>query len=712
MFFSTSFLFQITALIIIVIIQIPQSRTISFDFQNINGNLPDIILGNTNSYFSTTGLQITPNEFGTNRSPRVSGRAIYDSPLHLWDRSSGELADFSTNFTFIIASMNDTTVCGDGLAFFLAENNSVITTGGAMGLPVDSETFNSTFNNATHPFVAVEFDTYSNEWDPIESDNSNVGDHVGININSLISVKFAPWVNNNTGGAENRVWVNYDAASQNLSIRLVGPFNGTQIETDLYYIVDLTQILPEWVIFGISAATGTRFQRNTVKSWGFTSSTLRVVEEQRNQGTKKNNAGLVARVSIGSSVLILALVLLGFCAWRKRKAKKKRENLGIDEFMDDEFELGSGPKKFKYEELARSTNNFAEEGKLGEGGFGGVYKGLLRDSNTYVAVKRVSSTSRQGIKEYASEVRIISRLRHRNLVQLLGWCHEKKELLLVYEFMENGSLDSHLFNNKSLLTWNTRFKIAQGIASAVLYLHEEWEQCVVHRDIKSSNVMLDTSFNAKLGDFGLARLVDHEKDGQTTHVAGTMGYMAPEYMETGKATKESDVFSFGVVALEIVSGRKPINFKAEESEIRMVEWIWNLYGSGNLIDAVDQKMEHDYDDQEIELLAVVGLWCAHPDWKLRPSIKQAIQVLNVEAPLPNLPSKMPIATYFAPPSSFSTLVYGDDSQVNSSSYSYHTNSTKLTASSASSASASLLNKDDPLKTITIYHDLENETIHL
>ncbi|XAR53003.1 Non-specific serine/threonine protein kinase [Bertholletia excelsa] len=350
--------------------------------------------------------------------------------------------------------------------------------------------------------------------------------------------------------------------------------------------------------------------------------------------------------------------------------------------MDSEFEMGSGPRKFSYNQLSRSTRNFAEEYKLGEGGFGGVYQGFSRELNSYVAVKRISKGSKQGIKEYASEVKIISRLRHRNLVQLIGWCHEKKELLLVYEFMENGSLDTHLFKEKkTLLNWVTRYKIAQGLASALLYIHEEWEQCVVHRDIKSSNVMLDSNFNAKLGDFGLARLVDHEKGSQTTVLAGTMGYMAPECVITGKASKESDVFSFGVVALEIACGRKPIDIKMEESKIRMVEWVWQLYGRRKLLEAVDPRLCEQFKEQEMEHLMVVGLWCAHPDHTLRPSIRQAIQVLNFEAPLPNLPVTMPVPTYLSP----LNAPESSQSQTQSSSYSYNMNS-----SAASSPSTSLL----------------------
>ncbi|KAA8536373.1 hypothetical protein F0562_028851 [Nyssa sinensis] len=305
----------------------------------------------------------------------------------------------------------------------------------------------------------------------------------------------------------------------------------------------------EWVDVGFSASTGLYFERHTVTSWNF-SSTLQI-----DQGTKK---ALVVGLSVGLCVLVVGLALVGIGLWKKRSRAKEEDGFIFDLSMDDEFEKGSGPKKFAYGELARATNNFAEEEKLGEGGFGGVYRGFIREFNSYVAVKRVSRGSKQGLKEYASEVKIISRLRHRNLVQLIGWCHEKGELLLVYEFMPNGSLDFHLFNGKSLLTWAMRYKIVQGLALSLLYLHKEWEQCVVHRDIKASNIMLDSNFNAKLGDFGLARLVDHEKGFQTTVLAGTMGYMAPECVITGKASKESDVYSFGIVALEIACGRKPL----------------------------------------------------------------------------------------------------------------------------------------------------------
>jgi serine/threonine protein kinase len=282
-------------------------------------------------------------------------------------------------------------------------------------------------------------------------------------------------------------------------------------------------------------------------------------------------------------------------------------------------------------------------------------------------------------------------------VQLIGWCHERGELLLIYEFMPNRSLDTHLFTGESLLIRSMRYKVARGLASALLYLHEEWEQCLVHRDMKSSNIMLDSDFNAKLGDFGLARLVDHLKGSQTTVLAGTMGYMAPKCVTTGKASKESDVYSFGIVALEIACGRKPIKHNAPEDQVVMVEWVWELYGIGKVLEAADPRLGRDFDEQQIERLLIVGLWCAHPDRDLRPSIRQTIHVLNFETPLPVLPSNMPRLEHLAPAvnryamslsvSGAATNYEGGQNQYSSNSY---TNSSVFTSSSTAFQSASLL----------------------
>ncbi|WVZ91192.1 hypothetical protein U9M48_037396 [Paspalum notatum var. saurae] len=268
-------------------------------------------------------------------------------------------------------------------------------------------------------------------------------------------------------------------------------------------------------------------------------------------GPSSSNTQLVIGLSVGaaSSLIVLASLIWIHRLWHQKQAKILREarerELEEGDFfddepeMEDEFEKGTGPKRFCYGELAIATHNFSDKQKLGEGGFGSVYRGYLKDIDLHVAIKRVSKGSKQGRKEYASEVRIISRLRHRNLVRLIGWCHGGGELLLVYELMPNGSLDKYLYGggDDTLLPW----PIVLGLASALLYLHEEWEQCVLHRDIKPSNVILDAAFHAKLGDFGLARLVDHGRGSHTTVtvLAGTMGYLDPECMITGRASVES-----------------------------------------------------------------------------------------------------------------------------------------------------------------------------
>ncbi|KAG8479511.1 hypothetical protein CXB51_029280 [Gossypium anomalum] len=358
---------------------------------------------------------------------------------------------------------------------------------------------------------------------------------------------------------------------------------------------------------------------------------------------KVDRISTAAMAGIVAGAAFATLLIVGICWWNC--CYKLNDEIS-DVLFGDEFQNGMELRKFSFVQIAKMTNNFNGE-KLGEGGFGVVYKGYLKDLDTYVAVKRISKASKQGIKEYASEVKIISRSRHKNLVKLIGQCHEKGELILVYELMANGSLDSHLFKGKTLLTWEVRFKIVQDLASALFYLHEEGDHCVLHRDIKASNIMLDCSFNAKLGDFGLARLVDHAKASQTTHLAGTMGYLAPECVSSGKASKESDVYSFGVVALEIACGRRSIEPKYEESQASLVAWVWNAYGSQRLPDVADPKLCMNFDTKQMECLLMVGLWCVHPDQHLRPSIRQTIQVLNFEAPLPKLPGTRPTPIYDA-----------------------------------------------------------------
>ncbi|KAI4969610.1 hypothetical protein ZWY2020_000524 [Hordeum vulgare] len=388
----------------------------------------------------------------------------------------------------------------------------------------------------------------------------------------------------------------------------------------------------------------------------------------------RSRTALVAGISTGSVVFVICASLsVWLYLWRR--SRRRKDIARLQEELDDAFDeqpmeedFEQGPKRFRYAELAVATRYFSDEEKLGEGGFGSVYHGYLKDMNLDVAIKRVSKTSKQGKKEYASEVKIISRLRHRNLVQLVGWCHGGGELLLVYDLMPNGSLDTHIHSEKSNLPWQLRHEIVLGIGSALLYLHQDWEQCVLHRDIKPSNIMLDAAFNAKLGDFGLARLVDHGRGSHTTVLAGTRGYMDPESMVTGRASTESDVYSFGVVVLEIATGRRPLvlipnqqDQDEEESAMHLVQWVWELFSDGRILDAADERLDGEFDGGEMERVMVAALWCAHPDSSVRPSIRQAVNVMRFEAPLPSLPAKMPVAMFMPPVDGFLTGSSGGNS---------------------------------------------------
>jgi serine/threonine protein kinase len=340
--------------------------------------------------------------------------------------------------------------------------------------------------------------------------------------------------------------------------------------------------------------------------------------------------------------------------------------------IEDQIQHSSmAPKKYQLKELMKATGGFSPQNKLGEGGFGMVYKGIL-GNNKEIAVKRVSKNSRQGKQEFMAEVTTIGSLHHKNLVKLIGWCYESKdkELLLVYEFMPKGSLDKYLFNQSSelelqyskVLDWKTRNSVIRDVAQALDYLHDGCERRVLHRDIKASNIMLDLDYTAKLGDFGLARTVQkrNETHHSTKEIAGTPGYMAPESFLTGRATVETDVYAFGVLVLEVVCGRRPGNvFAQEDYKNSIVYQVWELFGKGKIVSVVDKRIsceEHEVErvkwEEEIEIVLVLGLACCHPNPNERPSMKTVLMVLNGEASPPIVPMERPSFVWPAMPSSF------------------------------------------------------------
>uniref|UniRef100_A0A0D6QS65 non-specific serine/threonine protein kinase n=1 Tax=Araucaria cunninghamii TaxID=56994 RepID=A0A0D6QS65_ARACU len=645
---------------------------VSFSFPVFNDSIGNNIELFNDSYFQVEGnhkvIQLTTESDGKTYR---SGWVVYAKSIPVWDKSSGAVVTFTTHFEFVIArNTTNSFGNGDGLAFFMAPlgfRAPQLSAGKFLGL------FNTTTaGNQANQIVAVEFDTNKNSQDP--DDN-----HVGIDVNTIVSQANRS-VNNGSlkDGKKWDAWVDYDGAKKQIEVFL-GRTGSKPAAAMLRYSLDLAKFLPENVMVGISAATGMGTESHTLLSWDFScrtswnASSIDIEGTETETPVKKRRKNLaVAVAAAGGAAAVCGVVLMGGWWWWGFVRRRRRPSMEAESEMALDEQCSQGPRKFTYAELCVATKNFSEEEKLGQGGFGSVYRGVLHDTRELVAVKRVSQGSKQGKKEYVAEVSIISRLGHRNLVQLLGWCHERGELLLVYEYMCNGSLDRRILGiGGDLLDWGRRYNAACGVAAALVYLHEDWDQCILHRDVKSSNVMLDSNFNAKLGDFGLARLVERDTEaGHTTVVAGTLGYLAPECVITGRASPESDVFSFGAVALEIACGRRALDERFKERyNMRLVQWVWDLYGQERVLAAAAEALGDDFDPDEMERMLVVGLWCSHPDPQARPTMRQVLKVLRFEAQLPSIPRTMPVTVFVysdpVRPSEVlsTTTLYGTCSQV-------------------------------------------------
>lgn len=290
---------------------------------------------------------------------------------------------------------------------------------------------------------------------------------------------------------------------------------------------------------------------------------------------------------------------------------------------------------FSYDELYQITDGFSAQRLLGEGGFGSVYKGRLPDYKD-VAVKRLKDGGGQGEREFQAEVEIISRVHHRHLVSLVGYCISNDQRLLVYDFVSNNTLHYHLHGHgMPVLEWSARVKIAAGAARGIAYLHEDCHPRIIHRDIKSSNILLDNNFEAKVADFGLARLALDAVTHVTTRVMGTFGYMAPEYASSGKLTERSDVFSFGVVLLELITGRKPVDASRPMGDESLVEWARPLLSraldTGDLEGLVDPRLKMKLDEVEMFRMVEAAAACIRHSASRRPRMSQVVRVLESSA---------------------------------------------------------------------------------
>ncbi|OMO74702.1 hypothetical protein CCACVL1_16525 [Corchorus capsularis] len=353
------------------------------------------------------------------------------------------------------------------------------------------------------------------------------------------------------------------------------------------------------------------------------------IPPSENEGRSRISVGAVVGIVAGAAFAIfLIVVILWWIGCFKRKDTLEQELKGLD------LQTGS----FSLRQIKSATNNFDAANKIGEGGFGPVYKGLLSDG-TVIAVKQLSAKSKQGNREFVNEIGMISALQHPHLVKLYGCCIEGNQLLLIYEYMENNSLARALFGPEECqlkLDWPIRQKICIGIARGLAYLHEESRLKIVHRDIKATNVLLDKNLNPKISDFGLARLDEEDNTHISTRVAGTFGYMAPEYAMRGYLTDKADVYSFGIVALEIVSGRSNTCYRPKEECFYLLDWALALKEQGNLLELVDPRMGSDYNTEEMLAMINVALLCTNANPAARPAMSSVVSMLEGRANIEEL----------------------------------------------------------------------------
>ncbi|CAM8903701.1 unnamed protein product [Rhodiola kirilowii] len=347
-------------------------------------------------------------------------------------------------------------------------------------------------------------------------------------------------------------------------------------------------------------------------------------------------------IIIGSvlSALVLVFIMMIIICRRRRNRNIRQQNDIRDEMSRRTDPSDLDLPLFDLETISKATNNFSVENKLGEGGFGPVYKGLLQEGQE-IAVKRLSHDSKQGSDEFKNEVMCIAKLQHRNLVKLLGCCIQE-EYMLVYEFMPNKSLDLYIFDDKksTILDWPIRLNIINGIARGLLYLHQDSRLRIIHRDLKASNVLLDSDMNPKISDFGMARICGgSETAANTTRVVGTYGYMSPEYAIDGLFSIKSDVFSFGVLVLEIISGRGNRGFYHPDDHLNLLGHTWKLFNQERSLEIVDQNLTTSYNIDEVMRTIHIGLLCVQESPQDRPNMGNVVLMLSSDSKL--TPPKAP-----------------------------------------------------------------------
>ncbi|KAL8145935.1 hypothetical protein AgCh_003892 [Apium graveolens] len=374
------------------------------------------------------------------------------------------------------------------------------------------------------------------------------------------------------------------------------------------------------------------------------------------KSSRVTKAIVIVLAILATALLFLLLHLLRMRIQKKRgRIKFNSEMVALNKIEGEDFKV----PLFDFTEIANATNNFSDLNKLGEGGFGPVYKGLLTDGQA-IAVKRLAKDSRQGVDEFMNEVSCIAKLQHRNLVSLLGCCVDKGERMLIYEYLPNRCLDSCIFDEEASrsMDWPKRYNIINGIARGLLYLHQDSKLRIIHRDLKTSNVLLDQEMNPKISDFGMARSFGgNQTQANTTRVVGTYGYMPPEYAIDGIFSTKSDVYSFGVLVIEIVSGKKNRSFIHSDHSLNLLGHAWRSYKEDKLLGLLDEAILESCNHVEVFRVIQIGLLCVQQHPVDRPCMSHVVLMLssNIALPHPKQPGFFMERTFHDPDSSSNQL---------------------------------------------------------
>ncbi|KAI5435313.1 L-type lectin-domain containing receptor kinase VIII.1 [Lathyrus oleraceus] len=617
-----------------------------FTFTNNSRLVHDLKLLGSAKFSNEKGSLQIPNESQETGIRHQAGRGLYSFPIRLLDPITKTPASFRTTFSF---QLNNSTTSasdlsdnggGSGLTFIIVPDEFTV------GRPGPWLAMLNDACESDYKAVAVEFDTRMNPEFGDPNDN-----HVGINLGSIVSTKV---INVSDVGVSlkdgfvHHAWIDYDGPRRIMDVRLGLPNDEVYPSRPIFSeFMDLSPFLNEYMFVGFTASTGNHTQIHNILSWNFSSTSqafLRYPSSETCQGkillqnttetteaTEKSNRNKTPRsflIFVGSVVLALA-VLIGFYFISKHRKSASKSKTSIEDEIHRPRPPNK-PRRFSFSALSSATRSFSEIEILGSDIRGVYYRGKLGTNGSQVAVKRFSAqflnTHGSDKKRLLKEIKVISHVRHPNLLPIRGWCQDNNEIIAVYDFVPNGSLDKWLFG-AGVLPWTRRFKVVKDVADGLNFLHSKQ---LAHKNMKCSSVFLDVSFRAVLGDFGFVLMGAESKQFESI------------------VCNSADVFEFGVIVLEVIGGRPRVEEVEEgrSEETNLLDFAWNLHETNEKVKLVDRRMGSLINLEQAIRVMEIGLLCTLNENKGRPSMEEVVELLhNMEKPLPELPRTRPIALF-------------------------------------------------------------------